>query len=78
MRTPSLPLFKEETQQRKKGERLDEKPSPFPYSMQMGNRCRWEFEGTCLDQRDTPCSTRWRLVKWDMAWAWPTTTAHRA
>ena len=72
MKALSLPLFKEEAQQLRKGEGLGRETLSLPYSMRMG------YDGTRPDRWDAPCPTKRRLVRWDVAWVWPTTTALQA
>ena len=54
-----------------KGEGLGQKTLSLPHSMRMG------CGGMCPDRWDAPYPMRQRLVRWDVAWAWPTTTTCR-
>ena len=71
MRAPLPSLFKEEALQLRKGERLGQKTLSLPL-------LNADMKSTLTESRgDAPGLTGCALVKQDVAWAWPTTTARR-
>ena len=71
-KTSPFPYLRRRHSSWRKAKGWGEKPSPSPI------QCRWEHDGTRPDRWDAPCPMRWCLVRQDVGWAWPTTTACRA